>query len=63
MELLLFWLVFAIACAVVASSKNRSGFGWFMLGLLFSFIALIVVAVLPALEGGPKQAKPPLSYD
>lgn len=62
MELLLFWLIFAVASAVVASSKNRSGFGWFILGLLFSFVALIIVAILPALD--PKETKPPtLDYD
>jgi hypothetical protein len=46
MELLVFWVLFGIASAVVASKKGRSGFGWFLIGvllgpfgLLFAFIA------------------------
>ncbi len=48
MEWILFWLGFAIAAGVVGSAKGRSGFGWFLLGLLFSLFALIVVACLPS---------------
>lgn len=48
MEVVIFWIGMAIACAVVASNKGRSGFGWFLLGMLFSFIALIIVLVLPS---------------
>ena len=50
MVFLLIWLAFAIGCAVVASSKNRSAIGWFLLGLLGGIISLIVVAVLPSIE-------------
>lgn len=49
MEILLIWLVFAVATAAVAGSKGRSVIGWFLLGVLFSLIALIVVACLPSL--------------
>ena len=48
MEIFLIWIVIAIACAIVASSKGRSGFGWFILGFFLSVIALIIVAVLPS---------------
>lgn len=58
MEFLLVWLFFSIASAVVASSKGRSGFGWFILGLLFSFFAFIVVAVLPSLKKDPLAPTP-----
>lgn len=51
MEWILIWLGFAIATGVVGASKGRSGFGWFLLGLLFSFFALIVVACMPSRHG------------
>jgi hypothetical protein len=58
MEIALVWLFFSIASAVVASNKGRSGFGWFILGLLFSFFAFIVVAVLPSLKKDPMAPTP-----
>lgn len=48
MELPVIWIGLAIACSIVASNKDRSVFGWFILGLLFSLIALIIVIVLPS---------------
>lgn len=45
-----FSLLFAILCAVVASSRGRSAFGWFFLGLFFSIIALVILVVLPDLS-------------
>ena len=30
--LLIVWLLFGIACAVIATNKGRSGGGWFVLG-------------------------------
>lgn len=42
MEWVLFWLLCAIFSAALASSKNRSGFGWFLLGLLFGPFGLLV---------------------
>lgn len=46
MEFLIIWLIFAVACAIIANNKGRSGIGWFFLGLVFGIFALIVVAVL-----------------
>lgn len=40
------WIGIAIACAIIASNKGRSGLGWFFLGLLFPLIALIIIACL-----------------
>jgi len=45
----LLWLLFAIFSAVIASSKNRSGGGWFLIGFLFGPFGLLVAA-LPAVE-------------
>jgi len=40
-------LIFGVLCAVVASKKNRSGPGWFALGVLFGPIAVVLSFVLP----------------
>jgi len=44
MEWLLLWFVFAIFSAAIASSKNRSGVGWFLVGLFFGPFGLLVAA-------------------
>ena len=38
--------VFGGGSAILAAGKNRSAFGWFVLGFFFSFVALIVIAGL-----------------
>ena len=40
------WLLFGIICAVVASRKGRSGFGWFLLGCVLGIFGLIWVLVI-----------------
>lgn len=50
MEILVLALAFGVACAVIANNKGRSAFGWFILGCLFSLLALIVIACLSPLE-------------
>lgn len=42
------WIACGITCAVIASGKGRSGFGWFIMGLLFSIFAVVMIACLPA---------------
>lgn len=42
--------VFGGFCAYIAGTKNRSQFNWFILGGFFSLIALITIAVVPALD-------------
>jgi len=59
MELMVFWLVVAVATAMVANSRGRSGFGWFILGGMFSLIALLVVAVLPSQKTMPRDPNAP----
>lgn len=48
MEFLVIWLICAVAAAAIASSKGRSGFGWFILGCISGIFAVIVVACLPS---------------
>ncbi|WP_418002164.1 hypothetical protein ACNO8X_18370 [Mycobacterium sp. PDNC021] len=45
--LLVIWLLCGIGSAVIAGSKNRSAFGWFVLGLLLGVFGLVIIAVLP----------------
>lgn len=53
MEIVFGWLVFAVVIGVIASSRGRSGFGWFLIALLLSpLIGLILVLVFPRL-GSP----------
>ena len=59
MELVTFWVLSAIVTAIVASSKGRSTFGWFVLGCLISIFALILVALLPSLKAPPQSAGAP----
>lgn len=53
MEYVIFWIGIAAACGIVASNKGRSGLGWFVIGLLFSVIAFIIVLVLPSVKTDP----------
>jgi hypothetical protein len=53
-ELLLIELAFAVLCGVIARRKRRNPLGWAGLGLLFGFIPLVVVAVLP--KARPRQS-------
>ena len=42
MEFGLLWLVFAVFAMIGAGQKNRSGVGWFLVGLLFGPFGLLV---------------------
>ena len=48
--LIIVWAVCAVFSGVIASSKGRSGFGWFLLGALFGVFAMFAVGVMPAIE-------------
>jgi hypothetical protein len=41
-------LISAVACAAIASHKNRSTVVWALLGFLFGVIPVIICAVLPS---------------
>ena len=42
------WAVSAYCCVAIAVQKGRTPPGWFALGILFGFLALVVVAALPS---------------
>ena len=44
---LILGIICAVACYKIAGGKGRSAGWWGLWGFLFSFIALIIVAVLP----------------
>jgi len=61
MAFFIIWLGCAIVSAVIASSKGRSGGGWFILGAIFGIFALVAVAFMPAVakpEPAAGTAKP-----
>lgn len=62
MEIILIWFACAVVCGIVASSKGRSSFIWFVLGALFSVFALILVIVLPSQRDGPVDPNAPSPY-
>jgi hypothetical protein len=57
-EIAILWFACAVLSAVVASSKGRNSVGWFILGLLFSFLALIAVGLMPSLKRDPLAPTP-----
>jgi hypothetical protein len=42
-----FWLALAITIAIITGRRNRCGYAWFMLGLLFNAVALAILLWLP----------------
>lgn len=53
------WFICAIFTAVIASSRGRNGFGWFVLGALFGIFALIAAAAMPVIQKTPRAADGP----
>jgi len=41
------WLLWAIIPAVIAGTRGRSRAGWFLLGLVLSFVAFVILMCLP----------------
>jgi len=46
--IIIWGIIFGAFCAYLAKQKNRNAETWFILGLFFSFIALIAIAASPA---------------
>ena len=43
-----FWLIFVIATGAVAASRDRNVIGWVLLASVFSFLALLLLIMLPS---------------
>lgn len=58
MEFVFFWIVLSIAVGVIAGSKGRTGFGYFILSLLLSplIIGLVVSAMPKAVPDAQREA-------
>ena len=52
MELLVIWLLIAVVTAIIASSKGRDGFGWFLIAILLGPFALILSMAMPKVVTG-----------
>lgn len=50
MTFVVVWLGLAVAAGVIASSKGRSGFGYFILGLFLPLIGVIIAIGVPSLR-------------
>ncbi len=48
------WVSIAIVTGVIARERGRSAFGWLLLGLAFSVLALVLVLALPRLDEYPE---------
>jgi hypothetical protein len=56
------WVIGSIFVGWVARQKYRSGFGWFINGLIFSpLLAMIALAAVPARE--PRRANDRVEWD
>ncbi len=60
--LALFLLLPAIICAGLAPDRGRSGGLWFVLGLIFGWVALLVLAVVPAETSSAETYRPQRHY-
>lgn len=47
MSILIWSIMFAIGCGLIATEKGRSAGGWALSGFLFGFIALLIIICLP----------------
>ena len=56
MEIVIFWILFGVFSAMIASGKNRSGALWFFIGLLFGPFGLLV-GLLPKVEDYSPELK------
>ena len=56
--LLFIWLLFGIFSALIASYKGRNWGGWFWGGIILGPIGIIIVAILPRLEGNDYKKCP-----
>lgn len=58
MEVLLLWLVFSVVAGIVAASRGRSGFGYFLLSIFLSpLVGLLLAALMPSLKAASAQTQ------
>lgn len=47
MSILIWSIMFAIGCGLIANEKGRSAGAWSLLGFFFGLIALLIIICLP----------------
>ncbi len=52
MDVFIFALVFSVLASIIAYSKGRNSFGWFITGLLVGPLALVVATLPPVVRDG-----------
>ena len=57
LTILVLWIVSAFFCRYIAKNNNRDPLIWFILGLFFSLIALIIISILPKIEAPPQKPR------
>jgi hypothetical protein len=50
MEYFFIWVASATLAAFIAGRKGRGVYSWFVLGILFSFLAIAVLVLLPSID-------------
>lgn len=55
MEIVIFWLAFSVLCGILAASRGRHGFGYFLLALL---ITPLLCGLLLLILGRAKDDSP-----
>jgi len=48
MTYVIIWLICGFGCAAIASSKNKSAFGWFFLGVLLGPLGILIIGFMKA---------------
>ena len=49
------WLCFGSGCAKIAKKKNRNPSTWFILGIFFGLVALVIILILKPKRGTSKN--------
>jgi hypothetical protein len=60
--LLLQGVIFGGFCSFIAGQKNREAAGWFVLGFLFSLVALLALVAVPTVDKASQQEHTPIMY-
>lgn len=63
MEIFLFWFIMSVVVGVVASSRGRPGFGYFILSLILSpLIGFILAVALPKVNAADPDKPTPNTH-
>lgn len=60
--IIFFWLLFALVVGMIASSRGRSGFGWFLLACLISPLLALIILLVSASRGDQAERPNPSTH-